>query len=144
MGLHRLMVVLEKLAYQWLAGARLARSLRRQRCTHLHVHFAHVPTQIGMYAAAMAGIPFTVMAHANDIFERGLLLASKAERAARFMTISEYNRAASERVGVPADKLAVMRCGVSFPLRKYAASRQRRTFLSYRHAWPAGGEEGRG
>lgn len=114
-----------KLAFQFLAGAWLAGQLVKMRCAHLHIHFAHVPTQIGMYAAAMAGIPFTVMAHANDIFERGLLLARKAERAARFLTISEYNRAYLERVGVAPGNLAVMRCGVSF-VREMPPSRQRR------------------
>ncbi|MFH1873137.1 MAG: glycosyltransferase [Pseudomonadota bacterium] len=119
-----------KLAFQFLAGARLADQLVEQRCTHLHIHFAHVPTQIGMYAAAMAGIPFTVMAHANDIFERGLLLPRKAARAAKLLTISEFNRAYLEGLGVAADKLAVMRCGVSFSIREPAPSCQRR--LSYR------------
>lgn len=106
-----------KLAFQFLTGARLARHLVRQGCTHLHIHFAHVPTQIGMYAAAMAGIPFTVMAHANDIFERGLLLPRKAERARKFLTISEYNRAYLVSVGVAPEHIAVVRCGVSFPIR---------------------------
>lgn len=115
-----------KLVYQLLAAVRLAGIIKRQGCIHLHVHFAHVPTQIGMYAAALAGIPFTVMAHANDIFERGLLLARKAERAAKFMTISDYNRAYLESRGVPADKLAVVRCGVSFAERAAAPSRERR------------------
>lgn len=103
-----------KLAYQYLAAVRLAEILIGNDCRHLHIHFAHVPTQIGMYAAAIAGIPYTIMAHANDIFERGFLLKSKAERAAKMFTISEHNRAYLERAGVPADKLAVLRCGVSF------------------------------
>ena len=119
-----------KLAFQFLVAARLADILLEHGCRHLHIHFAHVPTQIGMYAAAMAGIPFTVMAHANDIFERGLLLARKAERARKFLTISEYNRAYLERIGVAPEHLAVVRCGVSFPVRDEVPSRQRR--LSYR------------
>jgi glycosyltransferase involved in cell wall biosynthesis len=106
-----------KLVFQFLASVRLADILRAQGCHHLHIHFAHVPTQIGMYAAAMAGVPFTIMAHANDIFERGLLLEQKARRAVRLLTISEHNRAYLERIGVPADKLAVVRCGVSFASR---------------------------
>lgn len=106
-----------KLTYQFLVAAKLAEILIRSRCMHLHIHFAHVPTQIGMYAAAMAGIPFTVMAHANDIFERGLLLPRKAERARKFLTISEYNRAYLESVGVAPEHIAVVRCGVSFPIR---------------------------
>jgi glycosyltransferase involved in cell wall biosynthesis len=104
-----------KLVYQFLAGVRLAGILRREGCSHLHVHFAHVPSQIAMYASALVGIPFTIMAHANDIFERGLLLDRKASRAIRLLTISEYNRAYLESIGVAPDKLAVLRCGVSFP-----------------------------
>lgn len=102
-----------KLAFQFLAAVRLARLLKRHRCVHLHVHFAHVPTQIAMYASALSGIPFTVMAHANDIFERGLLLPRKAQRALKFLTISEYNCEYLKRNGVDANKLAVVRCGVS-------------------------------
>ena len=104
-----------KLAYQFLVAAQLADVLIKRGCQHLHIHFAHVPTQIGMYAAAMAGIPFTVMAHANDIFERAFLLPTKAQRAKKFLTISDFNRAYLERCGVPADKLAVVRCGVQVP-----------------------------
>lgn len=119
-----------KLALQFLVAARLANILIENGCRHLHIHFAHVPTQIGMYAAAMAGIPFTVMAHANDIFERGLLLARKADRARKFLTISEYNRAYLERSGVKPEHLAVVRCGVSFTVRKAVPSRESR--LSWR------------
>jgi glycosyltransferase involved in cell wall biosynthesis len=109
-----------KLIYQYLVAARLADILIANGCRHLHIHFAHVPAQIGMYAAAMSGVPFTVMAHANDIFERGVLLRQKAMRAEKMLTISEFNRAYLERIGVPKDKLAVVRCGVSFKTRPAA------------------------
>ena len=105
-----------KLAYQFLAAVKLALLLKAKNCAHLHVHFAHVPAQIAMYASAMSGVPFTVMAHANDIFERGLLLQKKAERAVMLVTISEFNRAYLENIGVAKDKLAIVRCGVSFPI----------------------------
>jgi|WetSurMetagenome_2_1015567.scaffolds.fasta_scaffold01244_8 colanic acid/amylovoran biosynthesis glycosyltransferase len=113
-GLHR--PETWKLAYQFIAAVKLASILNSKNCSHLHVHFAHVPSQIAMYASAMSGVPFTIMAHANDIFERGLLLRQKAERAVKLVTISEFNRAYLERIGVPKDKLAVVRCGVSFPI----------------------------
>lgn len=115
-----------KLAYQWLSAARLGEWLQQSGCTHLHVHFAHVPAQIAMYAAAFTGIPFTVTAHANDIFERGLLLPQKARRAAKMLTISHYNLAYLRSLGVPEDKLAVVRCGVSFPQRSDPPSFKRR------------------
>lgn len=103
-----------KLAFQFLAAAKLARLLKANKCSHLHVHFADVPAQIGMYASAMSGVPFTIMAHANDIFERGLLLRQKAGRALKIVTISEFNRTFLESIGVPKEKLAIVRCGVSF------------------------------
>src|SRR6185369_480123 len=115
-GLHRLTAW--KLAYQCVVGARLARELRREACTHLHVHFAHTPAQIAMYASAFSGVPFTVMAHANDIFERGALLPQKALRALRLLTISQFNVAYLKSVGVPESRLSVVRCGVSFGRRE--------------------------
>lgn len=114
-GSHRPMAW--KLAYQCLMGARLARSLVREGCTHLHVHFAHTPAQIAMYASAFSGVVFTILAYANDIFERGLLLPEKAHHSLKFVTISHYNLVYLRSVGVAADKLAVVRCGVSLESR---------------------------
>lgn len=102
-----------KLAFQFFAGAMLSKELTVNKCDHLHIHFAHVATQIGMYAATMASIPFTVMAHANDIFERGILLKEKAERAKKFFTISDYNRQYLISCGLDDEKVAIIRCGVA-------------------------------
>jgi glycosyltransferase involved in cell wall biosynthesis len=99
-----------KLLYQFLVASKLAGILVENRCSHLHVHFAHVPTQLGMYAAAMADTPFTVMAHANDIFERGSLLREKVERAKMVFTISEYNRNHLLRKGADRKKITLLRC----------------------------------
>ncbi|NDY91914.1 glycosyltransferase family 4 protein [Ideonella livida] len=110
-GPHRLAAW--KLVWQWAAALRLARWLRQRGCVHLHIHFAHVPAQIGMYAAALSGLGFTITAHANDIFERKLLLPQKARRAQALLTISDYNRRYLQTQGVPDARLAVVRCGVS-------------------------------
>jgi colanic acid/amylovoran biosynthesis glycosyltransferase len=109
-GLFRLQTW--KLALHFLAGARLAKILRDRRCSHLHIHFAHFPTQIGMYASALTGIPFTVTAHANDIFERPFLIRTKSERAKKFFTVSNHNCAYLRKLGVADSKLTVVRCGV--------------------------------
>lgn len=103
-----------KLVYQLLVATRLGREVQARGCMHMHVHFAHVPTQITMYASALTGTPFTIMAHANDIFERGLLLPQKARRAVKMLTISEHNVRYLRSVGVPSAQLEVVRCGVSF------------------------------
>jgi len=100
------------LVFRFFYAGRLAKQLSDQQCQHLHIHFAHVPTDIGMYAASLAAIPYSVTAHANDIFERGWLLVQKVERSAFFATISEFNRRYLLSLGVNADKLEIVRCGV--------------------------------
>lgn len=100
------------LLYQALVGVRLGKLLKDEGVEHLHIHFAHAPTQVGMYAAEFAGIPFSMMGHANDLFERPLLLKEKGERAKAFVMISEHNAAMMRAIGVPEDKLPIIRCGV--------------------------------
>jgi len=100
------------LYYRFLAAARLARILEKHGCRHLHVHFAHVPTDIAMYAARLANITFSFTSHANDLFERGWLLKEKVARSAQAMTISEYNRRFLVSQGADDAKIAIVRCGV--------------------------------
>jgi len=116
------------LVFRFFYAGRLADQLLKQQCQHLHIHFAHVPTDIGMYAASFIDIPFSVTAHANDIFERGWLLKQKVARCAFFATISEFNRRYLLGLGVDADKLKIVRCGVDakqFSTRKNFVSAER-------------------
>ena len=47
-----------KLIYHFLVGSFLAYKLEKDKIQHLHIHFADVPTQIGMYTSCFSGIPF--------------------------------------------------------------------------------------
>ena len=101
-----------KLLYQFMYASIAARAIQENGCQYLHIHFAHVPTQIGMYASSLTKIPFSFTSHANDIFENNFLLKQKMERAKAAVTISQYNyRFLSER-GINTDKLKVVRCGI--------------------------------
>ena len=100
------------LVYRFIYSAVLARRLLQYRCDHLHVHFAHTATDIAMYASTLSGVGYSVTAHANDLFERGWLLAKKVERARFFNTISDYNRQFLLTQQANGDKLTVIRCGV--------------------------------
>jgi len=100
------------LVFRFCYAAKLADDLVRHRCQHIHVHFAHVPTDIAMYAAKLAGIGFSVTSHANDLFERGWLLPQKAQRSVFFGTISEFNRQYLEQKGVDVNNVEILRCGV--------------------------------
>jgi len=98
--------------YRFVYSASLANQLIKQNCEHIHVHFAHVPTDLAMYAAILAGIEYSVTAHANDLFQRGWLLKEKVERAKFFITISEYNRQFLIAQGADGNKITVLHCGV--------------------------------
>ena len=100
------------LLYRFFVAAGVARILLDENCTHLHVHFAHIPTDIAMYAAGISAIPFSFTAHANDLFERGWLLEQKVRRAKFAVTISEHNRQFLIEKGCPENKIHVVRCGV--------------------------------
>jgi len=99
------------LVYRFFASCQLARYIKQQGISHLHVHFAHVPTDIAMYAAKMTHIDFSVQAHANDIFERGYLLEQKINRAKFFSTISNFNKTYLSQFDKK-QKLKIVRCGV--------------------------------
>lgn len=100
------------LCYRFFYAAILAKQLRQNCIQHLHVHFAHIPTDIAMYAAPMAGIHYSVQAHANDLFERGWLLKQKVSRSAFFATISEFNQRFLENLQADPTKIKIVRCGV--------------------------------
>lgn len=100
------------LIYRFLYSGFLAKKLIDKQCSHIHVHFAHVPTDIAMYAASLANISFSVTAHANDIFERRWLLKEKVERSAFFATISVFNKLYLADQGVNINKIQIVRCGV--------------------------------
>ena len=101
-----------KLLYQFIYASIAARTIQKNGCQYLHIHFAHVPTQIGMYASSLTEIPFSFTSHANDIFENGFLLEQKIERAKAAVTISQYNYRFLSEKGLNIDKLKVVRCGI--------------------------------
>jgi glycosyltransferase involved in cell wall biosynthesis len=101
------------LGYRMFYGASLAEFLIDKDCDHLHVHFAHIPTDIAMYASSLSNISYSVTAHANDLYERGWLLKQKVARSAFFATISEFNQRYLAEKGVASDKVVIVRCGVT-------------------------------
>lgn len=101
-----------KLLGHFCVAALLARDLIDRGTRHLHAHFAHVPTSIAMYAAGLAGIPYSFTAHANDIFERPTALKEKVARSAFTACISEYNRRYLSEMGCDADRQIIVRCAL--------------------------------
>lgn len=100
------------LIFRFVISGYLAVQLRESNVRHLHSHFAHIATDIGMYAARQVGIPFSFTVHANDIFQRGYLLKEKGTRAKFIAAISNYNVGILESKGIPGEKVKLVRCGV--------------------------------
>jgi colanic acid/amylovoran biosynthesis glycosyltransferase len=102
-----------KLFIQFLAALRLGKMLLNQQVEHLHCHFAHSPTTVGMYAATFAKISFSFTGHANDLFERRSLLKRKLSRAAFVVAISHWHKELYTRIDPSIKhKTHVIRCGV--------------------------------
>jgi glycosyltransferase involved in cell wall biosynthesis len=73
----------------------LAARLRRDGIVHLHAHFIAAPAEIARLASCMTGIPFSISAHAKDIYLSRPRALARRLRAARFtVTCTEANRQA--------------------------------------------------
>jgi glycosyltransferase involved in cell wall biosynthesis len=73
---------------------RLAALVRERGIDHLHAHFANVAATVTRMAARLAGVPYSITAHAKDIFHddvRPEQLRRVLEDAAAVVTVSEFN-----------------------------------------------------
>jgi colanic acid/amylovoran biosynthesis glycosyltransferase len=74
----------------------LAREVRRRGITHLHAHFASAPGRVARLAARIAGVTYSVTAHAKDIFHESVdpgSLGPLLEDATAAVTVSDFNLA---------------------------------------------------
>ena len=112
------------LLYRFFVSSQVALLLKSKHCQHLHINFAHIPTDVGMYASSLAGITFSVTSHANDLFERGWLLKEKVARSKFTITISEYNKKFLIDRGAEKSKIHVIHCGVDLKKFEKVAEKQ--------------------
>ena len=115
-------------------AARAAR-LRRAGVCHIHVHFAAEAALDAMRIASLLKIPYSLTAHAYDIFETPMNLREKIERAAFTTTGCEYNRRYLQRLVDPgaAERIHVMVMGVD-----PEAFRRRTPYPGGRHVMAVG------
>lgn len=82
----------------------LAQLVASRGITHLHAHFATLPANVAMWAARFAGVPFSLTAHAKDIFHEQVNpteLQQKFDSAAAVITVSQFNVAyLADRYGI--------------------------------------------
>ena len=78
---------------RFLQAGLVAERVRREGVGHIHAHFASAAAEVARDAARLAGVPFTVTAHAKDIFhiEYEAGLAERVAGAAAVVTVSRHN-----------------------------------------------------
>jgi len=71
----------------------VADRVRREGWTQIHAHFASAAAEVARDAAALAGVPYTVTAHAKDIFHESHAphLVRRVGAAAAVVTVSGFN-----------------------------------------------------
>ncbi|MEQ9093688.1 MAG: glycosyltransferase, partial [Miltoncostaeaceae bacterium] len=104
-------------------AARFAREMQGLGVRHVHAHWATHPALAAWAVNRLTGIPYSVTAHAHDIYVDRSMLGPKLAAARRVVTISEFNREfLAEHYPAAVDgRLDVVRCGIDlrrFPLRE--------------------------
>jgi colanic acid/amylovoran biosynthesis glycosyltransferase len=98
-------------------GACYAVMLRGHEVEHIHVHHGYFGSWIGMTAARLLGIGFSMTLHGSDLLLHGTYLEVKLANCDFCFTISEFNRNFILRryPAVDPRKIFVVRLGVRIP-----------------------------
>ncbi|MDJ0705007.1 MAG: glycosyltransferase [Leptolyngbyaceae cyanobacterium MO_188.B28] len=76
-----------------LQAGYLAMAMQKLGVTHLHVHFANVPTATAELAKQFCQIPYSITAHAKDIYLSEPEALNRRMASAEFvLTCTDYNR----------------------------------------------------
>lgn len=78
---------------RFLQAGLVAERIRREGWTHVHAHFASAAAEVARDAAHLAGVTYTVTAHAKDIFheQHAPHLETRLARAAAVVTVTRFN-----------------------------------------------------
>lgn len=91
-----------------------ARKVQALDIEHVHAHFATHAATIGYVIHQLTDVPYSITAHAHDIYVDRSMLVTKLRAAAFIVTISDHNRRLLEALYGPtvASKVHVIHCGV--------------------------------
>ncbi len=95
-------------------GVYLAERLQEGGVTHLHAHWASYPATVAYVTHLVSGVPFSVSAHAYDIYMVPRMLPAKLQAARFLVTCARTNAAYLQRLAGPAlgEKIFVIYHGV--------------------------------
>lgn len=92
-GPHRSLGGRVKTVMHFGEGVHAADVLADRGVRHIHAHFIDRAAIVALIAGRLLDVPFSVTAHAKDIYVDPVLLTKKVENAAFVATCTEYNRA---------------------------------------------------
>lgn len=93
---------------------RMAELMQADGISHIHAHYATHPALAAWVIHRLTGIPYSITAHAHDIYVDRTMLAPKIHDAAFIVAISDFNRQFLARhLGEwVLGKTHVIRCGI--------------------------------
>jgi glycosyltransferase involved in cell wall biosynthesis len=104
-------------------AAAWARDMERLEVEAVHAHYATHPALAAWVVHRLTDLPYSVTAHAHDIYVERAMLGPKLGEARAVVTISDFNRELIGRL-VPGarDRIRVVRCGVELERLQLPAS----------------------
>ncbi|PIG94786.1 glycosyltransferase [Gloeocapsopsis sp. IPPAS B-1203] len=77
----------------FLQAGYLVKAIRETGICHLHAHFINIPTAVAEVAAQLCGIPYSITAHAKDIYlSKPEVLNRRISQAKFVLTCTKYNQ----------------------------------------------------
>jgi glycosyltransferase involved in cell wall biosynthesis len=86
-----------KTVLHFAEGVYAAERIQQEKCDHIHAHFVDRASTIALVAGRLLNVPYSVTAHANDIYVKPVLLDLKLSQASFVTTCTDYNRQHLER-----------------------------------------------
>jgi glycosyltransferase involved in cell wall biosynthesis len=84
--------------FYFYLGVWAAELLRGEGISQIHAHFANRATVVAMVASRLLGVPYSLTAHAYDIYVSPVMLPEKMAGAQFVATCTDYNRVHLERI----------------------------------------------
>ena len=110
---------------EFIQAGFLTRALERRGITHLHAHFANVPTTIAELVRRLSSISYSFTAHAKDIYLSPKAELTRKMRDAEFvLTCTGYNREYLEAINIHSTPIHLAYHGVD--LERFLNLNQRR------------------
>jgi glycosyltransferase involved in cell wall biosynthesis len=103
--------------HQWAVAADWARAARARRVGRVHAQFAYVTADVGKLMATLLGVPFSLSAHAWDLFTRPPEALRARVAGAAFVAVCTrqgWEGVKARAPDYPQDRLVLVRHGV-FP-----------------------------